>query len=411
MKILHVNHSDSSGGAARAAYRLHQSLRKIGIESRMLVNIANLGDWTVIGPQNKLDKLLNILRPHFAALLLKVFRTKNKILHSLALLYSGKLKKINRGDVDLIHLHWINGEMLSIREIGRINKPVVWTLHDMWAFCGAEHVSYDARWEEGYSDANRDNEEFGLDINKWVWKRKLKNWKKPMHIVAPSNWMASCVKKSKLLKGWPVTVIQNPIDTKTWAPIERGLARSILGLDEYSDSIILFGAMGDIYAHHKGYDLLREALEKLSTKGGGVKLVIYGQMAPENEERFGIPVKFLGHLCDDIALRLAYSAADLIVVPSRIDNFPSAATEAMSCGTPVVAFKVCGLTDIVEHKKDGYLAEPFNPLDLAEGIQWVLSNNNNNSLGIAARAKAVKLWDNEIIANIYKELYKNILEK
>ena len=409
MKILHVNHSDSGGGAARAAYRLHKSLGKIGIESRMLVNIGNMGDRTVISPKNKLDKLFNMLRPHVVAFLLRAFKTQNKILHSLALLPSGKVRKINHGNEDLIHLHWINGEMLSISDIGKINKPVVWTLHDMWAFCGAEHVSYDKRWEDGYSHSNRDVDEIGLDLNRWVWKRKLRNWTTPRHIVTPSSWMAQCVKKSKLMGSWPVSVIPNPIDIDKWAPIEKEVARLILGIKTNGSIKVVFGAMGDVFSYHKGFDLLIKALEQISKNGIKIDLLVYGQLEPSEGVRYAFPVKFLGRLHDDVSLRLLFSSADVVVVPSRLDNFPSAATEAMACGTPIVCFEVCGLIDIVTHKEDGYLARPFDVEDFAAGVLWVINNNNNNRLGLSGRKKAHKYWASQVVAKQYENLYSQIL--
>ena len=188
MKIVHLNNADTSGGAAIAAYRIHRSLLNRGLHSRMWVNNAKSGDWTVTGPDGKLKKAFAHMRRHLISPVLKASsQTHNKILHSPAILPSSWNKKINKSDIDIAHLHWVGAEMASISDIGNIKKPVIWTLHDMWAFCGAEHVSWDQRWQEGYTKKNRSSNEKGFDINRWTWKRKLKHWKKPFQIVTVSK--------------------------------------------------------------------------------------------------------------------------------------------------------------------------------------------------------------------------------
>ena len=228
MKVIQLNHSDINGGAARAAYRIHHALRQAGVDSRMWVDSATSGDWTVQGPATKLRKGLAKLRPTLGSSLFKpVFKTGNPIIHSPALLPSGRVDALNASDADVLHLHWVQGEMLSIAEIGRLCKPVVWTLHDMWAFCGAEHYTEEFRWREGYRKDNRPGYESGFDLNRWTWVRKRKHWARPMHIVTPSHWLAQCVRESALMRDWPVSVIPNPIDTERWQPLDQALAREI----------------------------------------------------------------------------------------------------------------------------------------------------------------------------------------
>ena len=86
-------------------------------------------------------------------------KTKNPILHSPSFLSSSWVKKINSSDADIVNLHWVQHEMLSVSDISKIKKPLVWTLHDMWGFCGAEHISWDKRWLDGYNVDNRPNYE------------------------------------------------------------------------------------------------------------------------------------------------------------------------------------------------------------------------------------------------------------
>ena len=408
MKIIHLNNADTSGGAARAAYRIHHSLLNSGLHSRMWVNVENSGDWTVSGPKDRWRKAFVQMRRHSVFPILKTMQTQNSILHSPAILHSSWSKIINQSDSDIAHLHWIGGEMASISDIGSIKKPVVWTLHDMWAFCGAEHVSWDERWREGYTRKNRPPSERGFDINRWTWNRKIKHWKHPFNIVAPSRWLAECVQDSVIMRDWPVTVIPNCIDTQIWQPVEKILARKLLGLPTETP-LIAFGTYGANSEYHKGFDLLVQALKHLSGLTEGTELVIFGQPEPKNPPKLGFPVNFMGHLYDDVSLRLLYSAVDILVVPSRKEAFGQTASEAQACGTPVAAFKIGGLSDIVKHKHTGYLAKPFDTEDLAEGIEWILSDRTSGRLGHTARERSLQKFSYEIVAAQYQAVYQNLL--
>ncbi|WP_198314780.1 MULTISPECIES: glycosyltransferase family 4 protein [unclassified Acidovorax] len=409
MKVFHLNHSDINGGAARAAYRIHHALRNHNVNSRMLVNSTKAGDWTVDGPKSKIAKAVALIRSPLASLLTKTLKTENSIIHSPAIVPSRWSNNLNSSNADVIHLHWINSEMMSISDIGNIKKPVVWTLHDMWAFCGAEHVTTDYRWRDGYTARNRPSHEAGFDLNRWTATRKLKHWKRPMHIVTPSRWLADCAKESVLMRDWPITVIPNAIDTDTWQPVDKALARSLLQLPP-DVPLLLFGAWGGTGDAHKGFDLLQSALNHLRGQLPGLELVIFGQLAPQESVDMGFPVHYTGHLHDDVSMRLLYSAADVMVIPSRIDNLPNTGVEAHACGTPVVAFDACGLPDIVVHQQTGYLAKPYSTDDLARGIEWVLSKRDTHhaTISINARKRAVDLWSSSIVAKQYMNLYGSI---
>ena len=187
LKVLQVNYSDISGGAARAAFRIQEALNASGIDSRMLVNLAFSDHWSVQGPTNTMGKAISRIRPKLASYLCKSLSTGNPVLHSPALLPSCLPELINTIKSDVVHLHWFQGEMLSISDIPRIRNPIVWTLHDMWAFCGAEHYTTDVRWRDGYRSDNRPVHEAGFDLNRFIWNRKLKHWSQPFQIVCPSN--------------------------------------------------------------------------------------------------------------------------------------------------------------------------------------------------------------------------------
>ena len=411
MNVLQLNHSDINGGAARAAYRIHHALRSSCIDSQMLVNVAASGDWTVQGPTSKWAKAMGHLRPHLALPWRQLLHTGNPIIHSPTVLPSRWPERINASNADLVHLHWVQGEMLSIPDIARIRKPIVWTLHDMWAFCGAEHYTTDNRWRDGYRRDNRPSYESGFDLNRHTWQRKRNHWRQPLQIVCPSQWLAECVRASALMHDWPVTVVPNPIDTDSWQPIDQRLARQLLGLPQ-DCPLLLFGALGGGKDPRKGIDLLLASLAHLRSEPGlkNLQLVVFGQLAPQSPPQLGFPVHYTGHLHDDLSLRALYSAADAFVIPSRQDNLPNTGLEAHACGTPVVAFNTGGLPDIVDDRVTGALAEPFEPASLAAVIRWVLEDpSRRRALGAAARERAERLWAPARVAGLYAEAYEGAI--
>lgn len=409
MNVIHVNFSDSEGGAARAVYRIHRALLDNGVNSQLWVNSRLTRDWTVVGPITFLSKLILRARPKVNRLVNIFLKTRNPIIHSLAFFPSHLVSRINKSDADVVHLHWIGHETLSIADLSMIQKPIVWTLHDMWAFCGAEHCSDDYRWKEGYTNKNRPEGDRGFDFNKWTWQRKRRHWKKPMHIVCPSRWLSNCVQSSALMKGWPVDTIPNCLNTSSWRPLDKNVAREILGLPT-DRPLVLFGS-GSNAEHHKGFDLLVNALRNLPSNFLGLELVIFGESPPRTSPDFGFPTHYVGFLHDDISLRTVYSAADVMVVPSRQEAFCQTASEAHACGVPVVAFNIGGLPDIVDHCVTGYIAKAFDTKDLAHGISWVLTQPEEfiQKLRKSAREKAIKHFSGDVVARQYRSVYQKVI--
>jgi len=405
MKVIHVSASDS-GGAGRAAYRIHKSLLNIGVKSEIWVNRKKTKDPTVFCPKGKWCKLLAYLKPYTRIPFLKLLITKNPILHSPAIFSSSWIKKINQSDADVVNLHWIQHEMLSISDIPKIIKPVVWTLHDMWAFCGAEHISWDDRWKKGYYQDNRPSHEKWFDLNRWTWSRKIKNWKKPIQIITPSSWLSDCVKKSKLMLKWPVSTIGNSIDTKFWKPENKIFSRKLFKFTD-TDIILLFGTSNSNFEHHKGFDLLKKSLKFLKNKKN-IKLVIFGQDSSKLLPKLEIPLLNIGFLQDDKVLKSLYCASDVVIIPSRSESFGQIACEASACGTPVVAFDIGGLKDIIDHKVTGYLAKKFETKDLANGIIWIL--NKKVKIGKNARRKIMNNFDGNLINKKYLKIYNQVIK-
>lgn len=411
MKIIHLNYSDASGGAARATYRIHRSLIKKGITSEMWVNKKSTEDWTVKEPKNKITIALNEIRPRLVRYSSKIiFNTNDRVIHP-STLPSAWVRNINNSDADIIHLHWIQNEMLSIKDLSKIKKPIVWTLHDMWPFCGAEHFTTDKRWSEGYNANNRPDYESGFDLNRWTWQRKKKYWKKSLQIITPSEWLEQCVGKSILMKNWPVTVVPNPIDTDSWKPLDKKLSRDYLNLPQKSQILLFGSAVGSSLDPRKGFDLIRKSLDFLlkNKQNKKIELVIFGQSKPDTPIDFGLPVHYMGNLQDEISLQFVYSSSDVMLIPSRQDNLPNTAVEAHACGVPVVAFDIGGLSDIVKHQQTGYLAKAFDVADFARGINWILENNKKLKLAENARKYSLLKFSESKIVEKYMNIYNKFL--
>lgn len=410
MKVLHINTHDTQGGAARAAYRLHQALVEQKIDSQMLVQTRMSDDSTVIGPKGKIEKGLNLFRPFLDSLPVKKYKNRTQTLFSPAWLpFSQVPKKIAEIDPDIVHLHWICGGMMSVRDIARIKKPIVWTLHDMWAFTGGEHIDEGQQHylnncgESWVLKSNQDND---LSRKGWLKKRKVYAQLNNITIVEPSQWLHQCAKNSSLMKDMDNTVIPNLLNTQRYAPFSKLESRRLLNLP-IDKTIIAFGAINATDDPNKGFTHLYSAMQDI--KANDAELVVFGSNKPIDAPDFKQPVHYLGHLHDEVSLRVLYSAADVMIVPSLQENLSNAIMESLACGTPVVAFNIGGNSDMIDHRINGYLAAPFNPTDLANGIEWVLNAPNYQQLCNNARNKVLTKFDSKVVVQQYMTLYKEIL--
>ena len=415
MKALLLSHSDGGGGAARAAYRLQQALVATGVDSRMHVDFKDSEDPRVArnhGPFADAARRLRITIEEIPAV---VARHPQPRLFAPGLMSATSARRINASDADIINAHWTNFGYLSIGQIARITKPFVWSLHDMWAFTGGLNYAPDdagARWRTGYRKDNRPPHEHGWDIERWVAGRKKRAWTRPRHAITSSTWMANLVAGSSLLADWNAHVIPNAVDTNTYAPQPAQSARSRFGIDPRARVVVVV-LPTHLDDPRKGFDLLRQALGHLgraSRQGSNVELAVVGHGKAPTDWPSGLPpAHWLGYL-DDQGCIDAYSAADLVVVPSRQDNSPQTATEALACGSPVVAFRTTGLPDFVAHHETGYLAHPEDPIDLAAGIEWVLEDaERRRTLSSRARARAVELWSPGVVGRAHQELFSEII--
>lgn len=417
MKVLSLSYTDYIGGAAKAAYRIHNALRlsNSDVENTLLVRIKSTDDPAVkvFGGVH-----LNPFRIKIGGQIQKLQQTCNENLHTGNWLPSKLSNYINNSNADVVHLHWVAGEMLSIADLGKIDKPIVWTLHDMWPFCGSEHVDYnydnEPRWVGGYTKINRSNNDRWIDVDKHVWNKKIKFWDKRnnFHIVGPSQWMSSCAKKSLLFRDSQISTIPNCLDMSVFKRLDKRFCREILSLPQRR-KIILFGAIGGAKDKNKGFHFLVEAINKLYNRivnKNEVLCVVFGQSKPEGCAEIPFDTIWTGHLYDDTSLSLLYNAADVMVVPSMVESFGQTASEAQACGCPVVSFRTTGLIDIIIDNETGFLVNKFDCVDMSEAIASVIfaSEDKRRKLSNNAIARAAELWSYDVVSAQYISLYEQM---
>jgi len=411
MKVLILNTSDMAGGAAKAAYRLHRALIARGVTSRMVVQSKSSGDDTVIGPSGALHAMWSRLRPTLDLLPVRAYRRRSRVPFNVGLLPSPALMEhIRFQRPDVVHLHWICGGLLPIEALARIRAPIVWTLHDMWAFTGGCH--YDercGRFKTGCGRCPVLGSNAANDLSAWVFRRKRKAFGalRRLTAVGLSRWMTECARSSRLLGAMPTVHLPNAIDTNRYRPLDRRESRRRLGLPP-DDRLILFTAARPTWDPRKGWRHLLQALKELPPDGH--RLVLAGDRNPPSIQTPPIPIHHAGEIRAEADLAALYSACDLTVVPSVQENLSNVLMESLACGTPVVAFDVGGNRDLVNHAINGYLARPFEPRDLARGMAWVLESDARAAeLSRQARSTVENRFRADRVAEQYIRLYEQLL--
>ena len=415
IRVLSVCTSDSSGGAARAAYRIHLAVQECGIDSRMFVKNKGTSDDRVSSvadfvPHNALYRAFDWVRN----------KVKNKWQHYQWGKYpkrgpyfmsdlrstdiGGALRKI---DYDILHLHWVNLRFLPLDQLPK-DKPIVWTLHDSWPFCGICHLPMDCHGYEkacGCCPSLWSNDR--KDLSHQVWKKKRGYYRGlDLHIVAPSLWMAESARKSSLLGACDIRVIPNCLDTEGFCPGSREEACARLGLDP-AKRHILFGAMNAVEDRNKGFEELVDALKRFAPHPlEDTDLVVFGTTRLVPDRLGALTVRGLGMLRKQEDIVAAYRAADVSVVPSLSENLSCTIQESLSCGTPVAAFAIGGNGDLIDHQVNGYLAREKDCADLAHGIRWCL--DHAQELAPAARQKVLENYTPAVVGEEYAGLYRSL---
>lgn len=423
LKVLGISSADIYGGAARAAYRLHEAFVSYGIDSQLVVQRKGSDDYRVHGPTTKFDKLMAILRPTFDQYPLAAYPEKSFTRFSPAWFPSWRLINfINQSDADIIHLHSIAEGMLRIEDINKINKPIVWTIHDMWPFTGGCHYDESCGRYESYCHecpvlgSTKKN-----DQSRKVFKRKEACYSNVndltkdsgeqvrLHYVCTSEWLEGEARKSKLFQYFKGSIIPYALNVESFHAAEKKFARAVMRLPQ-GKKIILFGADSGVKDPRKGWAYLKKALIQIASKKNDTCCVVFGQSEPSEIENVGMPLLYQGALVDDVSLALLYSAADVMVVPSLQEAFGQTASEAQACGCPVVAFEGTGVASIVKHKETGYLANLASIEDLKKGILWCIEDVNRSAIiSQAARANAVEKYAYDVISDSYMGIFSSIL--
>lgn len=380
MKIVHINYSDSEGGAAIAASRHCEAMRRAGIDSHMLVlNKKRKYPLYVssIFKDKRKEKIETFILVKTAQLFSKLFQTIATFSFPFYTVSISKHPLIR--EADIIYLHWVAGSMLSTKEIERIlklGKPVRWYMHDMNPITGGCHHSFDCvKYQMECKKCPLIKKRPPIvDISTYQFRQRIKRWSKYKNLeaYAPSTWLGDCIRKSSIWKGHNITVFPNVIDTDKFHPEDKNSAKKILNINT-SKKIILFGA-ADINNPYKGWAYMREALNQLNPDI--YEAIIFGEENSSIKKDLAIETYFTGYLYDEISLILIYNAADVFVSSSLAENYPNVIMEAMACGTPCVGFNIGGIPDQIKHKVNGYLAKSKDANDLANGIKYVCESNS-----------------------------------
>ena len=418
MKVVLVNKYISFGGAAIACKRLSKALKLSKIDVSLLVQVNPKNEIDVYSTTNSIFKnYIDLFRFAYERLIFS-FKEKSKEVR-FAFTIGNTGERIDNLDIvksaDIIHLHWINHGFLSnssLKKLIDLNKPIVWTMHDMWNFTGGCHYSGECeRYKNECGNCIFLKSPKANDLSSKGWEIKREIYKNAnITFVACSQWLAGVARTSNLLNGFRVESIPNPIDTNVYAPISKAEAKKELNID-ITKKQILFGAM-NIADKRKGFEYLKSALELLSINNreifNEVELMVFGKSTPELLAQFPFKVNNLGMLNSTEKIVLAYNAADIFVTPSLEDNLPNTIMEALSCGTPVAAFNTGGIPEMVDHKITGYLSEYKSAVDLAEGIKWILFESNYEALTKNARKKVEENYNEKVVAEKYIKLYNEV---
>ena len=267
MKALLISNSDSKGGSARAAFRLHQGLKSINFNSQMLVQTKHIEDPAILGSRaaSGIGQVIAGSRLTLGQLPLKLYPHRDLSKYSIQWLPDNIATKVAQLEPDIINLHWVCNSYLKIETLTKFNKPIIWTLHDMWSFTGGCHYSGECdRYTESCGACPQLGSHRDRDLSRWIWQRKAKAWRNlDLTIVTVSSWFAKCVSSSSLFKDLRVEVIPNGLDTEKYRPINKQVARDILRLPQ-DKQLLLFGALGATSDKRKGFHLLQPALHDLS---------------------------------------------------------------------------------------------------------------------------------------------------
>jgi glycosyltransferase involved in cell wall biosynthesis len=426
MKVTLINTSDAGGGAPVASMRLFKALASENITVNFLAGEKKTNEPSVQAVENtwwhRLKARFHFFRERLPFIF---FYEKDKTVRfafSTANAGTSIVQEKLVQEADILHLHWTNSGFLSIKDLKalmQLGKPIVWTLHDMWAFTGGCHYAGSCdHFTRQCGDCYflRNPQKGDLSHTGWLRKEDLYAAKPNLIFITCSNWLAGVARKSSLLKDFRIQAIPNPINTELYAPKDKTAARNKWNINPEA-KIILFGA-ANIGDRRKGISYLVQALQHLkqdslliNAKGTPIEILIFGKNKHFEVSQLPFPVQELHTINAQQDLAELYSLADVFVMPSIEDNLPNTVMEAMACGTPVVAFNTGGLPEMIDHQQNGYLAEFRSARDFAHGIQEMLFSPQAQEISTQARNKVLHSFNNQDIARQYIAIYQSLSRK
>ena len=417
MRILIVNTSERTGGAAVAANRLMEALNNNGEKARMLVRDKETDNINVVEVGRRKRAQWHFLWERWCIFVRLHFSRRHLFDIDMANTGNDITRMREFREADVVHLHWVNQGMLSLQGIRRIldsGKPVVWTMHDIWPATGICHLTLGcARFKSACSNCKYlPGQGGGNDLAAQVWRRKEQLLShRNVVFVACSKWLQAEARSSGLLKGQRIYSIPNPIDLHTFHPADKQAARRSLQLPA-EKRLILFVSQRVTNAN-KGMDYLVEACRQLADSRPEMRqttgVVILGGHAEEVAGKLPFEVFPLGYVSEPQRIVSVYRAADVFVLPSLSENLPNTIMEAMACGVPCVGFRVGGIPEEIDHLKNGYVATYRDAADLARGIGWVIGECDYDSVSAAAVKKVAANYSQASVALKYIEVYNQAI--
>lgn len=412
MNISILTTSSNSGGAAIAAHRLMNALNRSGeVEAKMLVRDNKCHDKNVLTIGNSLCNKLKFAFERGLIWSWNRFSRNNLFQVSIANTGYDVTKAEAFNNVDIIHIHWTQQGFLSLNDMKKIfssGKPVVWTMHDMWACTGICHHSEECeKFMSHCHSCQYLTASNGKDLSYRIFERKKRLYQNSdFTVVACSRWLQGKAQSSALLKGKRIVCIPNPIDDKLFSPLPEEEARKELGLP-LNAKLVLFASQ-KVTDKRKGIDYLVAAAKILKEKGTDMEFVIMGGKSDDVTSILPFKCHSLGYIDSEEKAAKVYNACNLFVTPSLMENLPNTIMEAMACGTPCVGFNIGGIPEMIDHKTNGYVAEYKSASDLAEGISWVIENSEYKKISQVARDKVLKEYSEKTVAQKFVDLYKSI---